>query len=100
MPVFDATTLLLFLEPDAGAPLEPITNEPVTNAKARIDHLIGTFEKRRQTTDQDILPCRIGWCRFDDKAFAVARSSPTRWILEPEFGEWGTLCSVGEHRRR
>ena len=49
MGVFDATTLLLFLEPDAGAPLDPATNEPVTNAKARIDHLIETLERRRET---------------------------------------------------
>ena len=33
MPVFDATTLLLFLEPDARAPLDPATNEPITDAK-------------------------------------------------------------------
>ena len=49
MAVFDATTLLLFLEPDAKAPLDPATNEPVTNAKSRIDHLIETLEKRRET---------------------------------------------------
>ena len=46
MPVFDATTLLLFLEPDARAPLDPATNEPVTDAKARIEQLIDTLEKR------------------------------------------------------
>ena len=49
MAVFDATTLLLFLEPNARAPLDPATNEPVTNAKSRIDHLIETLEKRRET---------------------------------------------------
>ena len=49
MPVFDATTLLLFLEPDARAPLDPATNETVTDAKARIDHLIEALEKRRVT---------------------------------------------------
>ena len=49
MPVFDATTLLLFLEPDARAPLDPATNKPVTDAKARIDHLIEALEKRRAT---------------------------------------------------
>ena len=48
MPVFDATTLLLFLEPDARAPLDPATNEPLTDAKARIDHLIETLEKQRE----------------------------------------------------
>ena len=49
MAVFDATILLLFLEPDARAPCDPATNEPVTNAKARVDHLIETLEKRRET---------------------------------------------------
>ena len=49
MAVFDATTLLLFLEPDASAAGDPATNEPVTNAKARIDHLIETLDKRRET---------------------------------------------------
>ena len=49
MPAFDATTLLLFLEPDARAPLDPATNEPVTDAKVRMDHLIETLEKRRET---------------------------------------------------
>ena len=37
MPVFDATTLLLFLEPDARTSFDPATNEPVTDAKARVD---------------------------------------------------------------
>lgn len=49
MPVFDATALMYFLEPDAKAPLDPTTNEPVTNAKARIDFLIETLEARRET---------------------------------------------------
>ena len=49
MAAFDATILLLFLEPDARASIDPATNEPLTNAKARIDHLIETLEKRRET---------------------------------------------------
>ena len=49
MAVFDATTLLLFLEPDAKAPLDPTTNKPITDAKARVDYLIDTLEKRRET---------------------------------------------------
>ena len=49
MPVFDATTLLLFPEPDARVLLDPPTNEPLTNAKARIDHLIETLETGRET---------------------------------------------------
>ena len=49
MAVFDATTLLHFLEPNAKPPLDPATNEPVTDAKSRVDHLIETLEKRRET---------------------------------------------------
>ena len=49
MAVFDATTLLLFLEPEASVPPDPATNEPVTNAKARIDHLIETLELGGET---------------------------------------------------
>ena len=49
MPVFDATALMYFLEPDARVPLDPTTNEPVTDAKARIDFLIETLEAGHQT---------------------------------------------------
>ena len=49
MPVFDATALLHFLEPDAKASHDPATNEPVTDAKARIDFLIESLETRRET---------------------------------------------------
>ena len=49
MAAFDATILLVFLEPDARAPIDPATSEPLTDAKARIDHLIETLEKRRET---------------------------------------------------
>ena len=48
MPVFDATALLYFLEPDAPAPLDPVTNAPLTNAKRRIDFLIKTLEDRHE----------------------------------------------------
>jgi len=44
MAVFDATALLYFLEPDASAPLDPATNKPVQDAKARIDFLIESIE--------------------------------------------------------
>ncbi len=49
MPVFDATALLHFLEPNASAPVDPATNEPVADAKARIDFLIETLDARRET---------------------------------------------------
>ena len=48
MPVFDATALLYFLEPDANAPLDPAINGPVTDAKARIDFLIQTLQGRSE----------------------------------------------------
>ena len=49
MPVFDATALLYFLDPDARAPLDPETNAPLTDAKVRIEFLITTLEARRDT---------------------------------------------------
>lgn len=49
MPVFDATALLHFLEPNASAPVDPATNEPVADAKACIDFLIETLDARRET---------------------------------------------------
>ena len=49
MAVFDATALLHFLEPDAKAPLDPATNNPVTDAKARTDYLIETLDARHAT---------------------------------------------------
>lgn len=49
MAVFDATALLHFLEPGAPAAIDPTTNAPVTDAKARIDHLIHTLEQQRDT---------------------------------------------------
>ncbi len=49
MAVFDATALLYFLEPDASAPLDPATNRPVQEAKARIDFLIQSIEASSET---------------------------------------------------
>jgi len=49
MAVFDATALLLFLEPDARPPLDPATGEPVADVGARIEFLVETLEERRET---------------------------------------------------
>ena len=49
MAVFDATTLLYLLEPDAKAPLDPATNNSVADARQRIELLIETLEARRET---------------------------------------------------
>ena len=46
MPVFDATALLCLLEPESATGHDPNTGEPITDAKARIDHLIATLEKK------------------------------------------------------
>ena len=44
MAVFDATALLLFLDPDTRPPLDPETREPVTDVRARIEFLVETLE--------------------------------------------------------
>ena len=49
MAVFDATALLCFLEPDAKAPPDPETKEPVTDARARIDVLIERLDSKGET---------------------------------------------------
>ncbi len=47
MVVFDASVLLLLLDPEAGTPNDPATDDPVKHAKARIEHLIATLEQQR-----------------------------------------------------
>ena len=49
MPVFDATALLYFLDPDAKAPRDPATNSPLTDARARIAFLIEAIDGRHET---------------------------------------------------
>lgn len=49
MAVFDSTTLLYVLDPDAKAPIDPQTKQPVAYAKGRVDALIETFERARET---------------------------------------------------
>ena len=48
MAVFDATALLLLLDPDTRPPLDPETREPVTDVRARIEFLVETLEARRE----------------------------------------------------
>ena len=45
MVVFDASFLLLLLDPEARPPNDPETGEPVSRCKDRIEHLITTFEQ-------------------------------------------------------
>jgi predicted nucleic acid-binding protein len=47
MVVFDASVLLLLLDPDAKPPNDPATGQPVEHAKARIEYLIATLEPQR-----------------------------------------------------
>ena len=47
MVVFDATVLLPLLWPNVPPPRDPITNDPVTKFRERIDHLIDNLEKSR-----------------------------------------------------
>ncbi len=49
MAVFDATTLLYLLEPDAKAPIDPTTGNSVADARQRIEFLIKTLEDQRET---------------------------------------------------
>ena len=47
MVVFDASILLLLLDPDAGPPKDPQTGQPIENARERIEHLIAAFDRDR-----------------------------------------------------
>jgi len=47
MVVLDATTLLYLLDPDAKAPTDPETGQPVAGVRARVEHLIDTVAKDR-----------------------------------------------------
>jgi predicted nucleic acid-binding protein len=49
MVVFDSSFLLLLLDPDAGVPLDPQTQQPVADAKVRIEHRIEVLSKARTT---------------------------------------------------
>ena len=49
MAVFDATALLLFLEPDARPPLDPETGASMADVGERVEFLVETLEKRRET---------------------------------------------------
>jgi len=48
MVVFDATTLLYLLDPEAKAPTDPETGKPVSYVKERIAFLVSELEKSRE----------------------------------------------------
>lgn len=45
MAAFDATFLVLLLDPNTPPPIDPATDQPVVHAKERIEHLITTLEQ-------------------------------------------------------
>lgn len=45
--LFDTSTLLLALQPDARPPLDPATNLPLEHAKQRVEYLIKTLSKNK-----------------------------------------------------
>lgn len=47
MVVFDASILVLLLDPEARPPADPETAEPVSRCKDRLEHLIAAFERER-----------------------------------------------------
>ena len=47
MVVFDATSLLLLLSPNVAPPRDPITNNPISDARERIDYLVQRLEEDR-----------------------------------------------------
>ena len=46
MAVFDSTTLLYLLDPNAKPPTDAATGRPFRRAKERVDLLLETFKKR------------------------------------------------------
>lgn len=53
MAVFDANILILLLDPDKPAPLDPTTGKPVTHARTRIEHLVDLLE---ESSDRVLVP--------------------------------------------
>lgn len=49
MAVFDSTTLLYLLDPNAKPPTDAATGRPFRRAKERVDLLLETFKKRGET---------------------------------------------------
>lgn len=45
--VIDASVLVYMLDAQAAAPTDPQTGQPITDCKARVDHLIETLAKRQ-----------------------------------------------------
>ena len=49
MPVFDSTTIMFLVQPNAKPPNDPATGEPLANVSQRIERLIRDIESKSQT---------------------------------------------------
>lgn len=47
MAVFDTTTLVLALDPQARPPIDPVTGKPVNQCKERVEHLLANLTKAK-----------------------------------------------------
>jgi hypothetical protein len=54
---FDSTMLSILLNPNAGIPLDPTTQQPLVMAKRRVEFLVESLEKSRQKI---IIPTPVG----------------------------------------
>lgn len=73
MVVFDTATLLLSFFPSAGPPIDPRTGHALTQAQARVDHLI---EKLSNSGEVVLVPTPVLTellCRADDQKDRIMR---------------------------
>ena len=49
MVIFDTNFLLLLLDPDVDVPTDLATEQPLTRAKERVEHLIAGLSQQRET---------------------------------------------------
>jgi predicted nucleic acid-binding protein len=48
MVIFDANFLLLMLDPSVDVPIDPTTNLPISKAKERVEHLVGSLTAQKE----------------------------------------------------
>src|SRR4051812_37025823 len=56
MVAFDTSTIVLSIDPDSLAPLDPSTGERLTRAKERVDYLL---QRLNQTKDGILIPTPV-----------------------------------------
>jgi len=49
MVIFDANFLLLLLDPEVDVPIDPATGRSLSRARERVEHLIATLSRQRET---------------------------------------------------